>query len=371
MYAYIGNADNNGFGGITLAAYSKIESFKLYKTFYKDVNASRLIINTEKRLLFCVDERVTTNNEYGGRVYSFRICENGELKIINYKRLYSSLPCYLAFDDDCSHVIVCNYCVKNKHMIDNLSDVENELLLKDKAFVCTLPIKQNGALGEIEDRWNYGMEESDKLVPSHFHCIHRINKMSNYYMVTDFGANMVHLLEINYGKIEYLKSIQLALENMRPRYVMSNSNGLKVWVNGEGTNNIIEFDCKELPLLEYRGKLIDEKHEGLVLPGYKQADFQGITINGRELIYCLTREDNSICVLGVGINGDIVSIIQKVMLNHYRPKGICVDEVNKCVFVLCSLSHRILHFEITEEGLLGTAFEYDTGFYSPHHMVVI
>lgn len=368
MYAYIGNADNNGLGGISLTSYSKTDSFKLHKTFYKDVNASRLIINKEKHLLFCVDERITISNEYGGRVYSFRICENGELKIINYKRLYSSLPCYIAFDDDYSHIIVCNYCVKNKNTIENLSDVENELLLKDEACVFTLPIEQNGALGEIQDRWNYSMEVTDKFASSHFHCVHRINKMGNYYMVTDFGANMVHLLEINYGKIRYLKSIQLTMENMRPRYVLSSFNGLKVWVNGEGTNNIVEFDCKELPLLEYHGKIIDENHEAL--PGYKQADIGGIIINGRELVYCLTREDNSICVLLVGINGDIVSVIQKVMLNHYRPKGICVDEMNKCVFVLCSLSHRILFFEITEEGLLGTAFEYDTGLYSPHHMVV-
>lgn len=347
MFLYVGNMDDNKNAGITLMKLDpKTNNLLNCKTMYPYINATRILIDGDKSILYCIDEKTVNDNEYGGRLYTFAIDKtSGELTLLNSVRTFTSLPCYISFDKEHKHLIVVNYYVRKKDAGLLQNEKEQAIICADCARVLVYQIEEDGKIGSITCAWEPPSIITDPTEKAfHFHCVENIPG-SNLYLITDFGKNMIHILEIDLGMVSLKSSIEMIIPDVRPRYICFRPFDKKYIVNGENTNRLFQFaydlDCSTHSL--------GSVQVSDVCP-VKQAD---ITFDASgKYVFDLLRNPNEIVLLKYDDFSSLM-VIQRVKLGNHKPKGLRYIKHLNMLFVTCPNTRTVIRFTFdTENGLL-------------------
>lgn len=362
MFLYVGNMDDNKNAGITLMKLdSQTNSFLNCKTMYPSINASRILINESNSILYCVDEKIVDTNEYGGNIFAFAIDKiSGELTLINCVRTYNSLPCYISFDKEHKHLIVANYYVREKDAGLLQNEEEQAITRADCACVLVYEIEEDGKIGPITCAWEPPSIITDTTgKASHFHCVENIPE-SNLYIITDFGKNMIHILEIDFGKVSLKRSVEMSIPDVRPRYICFRPFDKKYIVNGENTNQLFQFAYDRDCSIHNLGSV----QVSDVCP-VKQAD---ITFDASgKYVFDLLRNPNEIVLLKYDDNSSL-KVIQRVELGNHKPKGLRFDESLNMLFVVCPSTSTLISF--TFNKVYGLCNRHETEVPSHPHCII-
>lgn len=342
---------------------------ELIETIREDIVSGQLCVDTQRRVVYVVDEigHIKGDLGGGGYVHAFRIDpDSGKLIHIGEKRTLSTEPCYLCLDITKKYLLVC-HCADPFH-VTKIRKLENGSFTSDTVYDDTalvmFRINDDGSLGDVCDVsitngcGATGPNSKSYVNPLSGHMMH-IQVISRQHSITsnpegtlfaacDRGMDKVYTYHVDRenGKLipmhEYSEDVGCS-----PRYSAFHPNKPYFYANCEKTPYILgyKYNAKEGTLEKIcRVKTITDDikiHAGctdlLMHP------------NGKYLYS--TSMPNTISVLEIAEDGTL-TLKQNVNCGGDFPRTICLSPDNRFLFSGNNHSANITSFSVAEDGVL-------------------
>lgn len=376
MYAYVGNW---GFApapkGISTFEYDpETGALKLIETIRQDIAAGQLYLDSERKVLYAVNECGERRGEIGGGGYvlAFRISpEDGRLTLINERDSLLPEPSYLCMDKTKQHLITC-HCADPFHVTKVVQHEDgtysNEVLFDDTALVM-FKINEDGSIGDVCDvertPGGYGTNPNCQVnidpVTNHIQLVEVISRLhsvianpsGNLLSVCDKGMDKVYTYAVDSENGKFIKKDEFQAEvRTFPRYSAFHPTLPVLYANNEFAPTLSCFNYDE-----ETGKLERFKYMPVVFKDYglvdgKPVGAQDIMVhpNGRTL-YVTLCGINEIAVLSLDDKGE-PTLVQSIPCGGNLPRGICISPDERFLLSGNMVSGDISTFKILEDGTL-------------------
>lgn len=380
-YAYVGNwsfeARPAKGKGISLFSYEpETGDLTLIETIRPDIAAGQLYLDSEKKVLYAVNECGERRGEIGGGGYvlAFSIDdETGRLTLMNERDSLLPEPSYLTMDAEKKYLITC-HCADPFHVTKIVKRPDgsfaNEVLFDDTALVM-FKINEDGSIGEVADVYKtaggYGVNPNCQVnvdpVTGHIQLVEVISRLhavvsdpsGKVFIVCDKGMDKIYSFMIEDGKLVMKDELSVEVKTF-PRYASFHPTKPIVYCNNEfsPTMNVVRYD-------EQTGKLERIKHMSVVTRDYGLVD--GKPVGAQDILvapdgktmYVTLCGINEIVVFSLDEDG-IPSLVQSVYSRGNLPRGICISPDGRYLLSGNMVSGDISVFAINEDGSLA-----DTG----------
>lgn len=388
IYAYVGNwsfqpKPHKG-KGISIFQYNPENGdLKLMETVRPDVAAGQLYLDSERKMLYAVDERGERRGEIGGGGYvmAFRIdATTGKLTLVNEKESLSPEPSYLCLDKAGKYLVAC-HCSDPFHVTKIFKRPDgtygNEVLFDDTALVM-FRINDDGSLGDVCDavitEGTGGKSPRAQVnidpVSGHIQLVEVISRQHSVVAspsgemlaVCDKGMDRIHTYRIDResGRLVHLDTWVAEEIACFPRYAAFHPVLPVYYANNENYAGMNSFHYDEKTgKLDLLKKLFLLPEDPGMVDG-KPVGAQDILAhpNGKYL-YCTLCGLNLIVVCDLDENG-LPTVKQLVKSNGNLPRGICLSPDLRFLLSGNMVSGDITTFTVNEDGTLastGKTFE--------------
>lgn len=356
--------------GITTYKYKpETGDLELIETVCSDVVSGQLCVDTERNIVYVVDEIGHIKGDLGGGGYvrAFHIdSDTGKLTLINGKRSLSPEPCYLCLDVSKKYLLVC-HCADPFHVtkIRRLEDgsFTSDTVYDDTALVL-FRVNDDGSLDDICDisitpgcgattpnSKTYVHPISGHImhiqVISRHHSVTR-NKEGSLFAVCDRGMDKIYTYHIDRenGKLVLMHEYSEEIASS-PRYSAFHPDKPYFYAN-----------CEKVPyILGYKYNAEEGTLEKICRV---KTIFDGVKINSGcndllmhpsgKYLYS-TSMPNTISVLKIAEDGTL-SLKQNVPCGGDFPRTICLSPDNRFLFSGNNHSGTITSFTVAEDGAL-------------------
>lgn len=326
---------------------NETKSITVSDRFGLEINPGNLYYDNVRSVLYVCDE---TEGHYfkgtgGGRIYAYKVSDDGKLSLINWIDTLMTKTCYCCLDESGKHLFYANHTGRNvvtKSILENDKYVRK--LVGDDAGVGLVSINEDGSLGYITDLCKYEDEYEDNRI-CHSHC-HSVNLSPDgkMFVVCDKGKDRIYTYHVEDDKIIPLH-IEEADRFSAPRYSAFDKEGKALYTNNETGNYIYAFHYdSESGKLERFGSY-------QVLDEYNDDNASDIVItNDGKYLYDAVRKANKL--VGFRINDDKTLTKVSETDTALATRGLCVMPDGRYLLAAYNSPGIIEVFEIQKNGKL-------------------
>lgn len=286
-------------------------------------NSSYVLLSHNERYLYSIcDEGLT----------SFRILEDGDLKLINVAGINGMRGCHLSTTKDDRYIFVSGY---------------------HDGKVTVLQLNEDGSVGRITDEvFHSGMGSiAERNFRPHISCA-QLTPDEEILCVCDLGIDQVKLYDFNHdtGKIRLLDILRIQLESA-PRHIMFSADGRFAYLLCELKNyiNVYAYNPKEKERFEFIQNIftVRKKHRS-----NSAAASMRFSINGNH-VFCTNAGDDTLTIYNVDKNTGLLTMNSSLPISGDYPKDVCIFPDCNHVMSLNHDSNTITIFTINyEKGLI-------------------
>ena len=360
MYALVGKWNfSPGSKGLSVYSYDpETVAMELIDTLFDDVNVGQQCIDTERNIVYIVNECSSRRGQTGGGGYVMAIKidpETGRLALINEKESLAPEPSYICLDKTKRYALVAHHVdhghvtkiVKNKD-----GSYSSETQFDDCALVL-LRINEDGSLGDVCDvSVTQGEGVSGPHMIPHQHSVIS-DPTGELFVVCDKGMDKIYTYRLDREKGKLVLLHENVVETgMAPRYGVFHPTLPVFFENNErktvGLAYRYDVTSGKLDQISSASLLLNEK----AAEGIKKVEPSDILIhpNGKHL-YISVRGVNCIAVLDVNDTGSI-TLRQNISCGGENPRGLCISPDARCLFATNTESGNITAFSIGNDGFL-------------------
>jgi len=315
MPLYVGTyTDGNSEGIYRLQFNLKTGELSNLQFAASSENPSYIAYSRNKRHLYAV-------NESSGTVSSFKVQENGLLKLLNKVSSNGDWPCHISLNKLSNRAVVSNYGGGSTSIYN---------------------ISRDGKLNEASQIFEYNT--TDKK--SHAHSAQFFN---DELFVSDLGMNAVYQYKLKNDTYKLVSPTIIKMDgNPGPRHFALTRNGQFIYIINEYGSSVTSVKKTEngFEQIDYDSTL-DEKYKG-------DNSCADIHLSKNELyLYGSNRGENSIVVFKRNKLDGTIERIQTVSVHGDWPRNFTLDPSGKFLLVANKKSDNISVFKIdVKTGML-------------------
>jgi 6-phosphogluconolactonase len=308
MPLYVGTyTDGNSEGIYRLQFNLKTGKLSNLQFAASSENPSYIAYSRNKRHLYAV-------NESSGTVSSFKVQENGLLKLLNKVSSNGDWPCHISLNKLSNRAVVSNYGGGSTSIYN---------------------ISRDGKLNEASQIFEYNT--TDKK--SHAHSAQFFN---DELFVSDLGMNAVYQYKLKNDTYKLISPTIIKMDgNPGPRHFALTRNGQFIYIINEYGSSVTSVKKTEngFEQIDYDSTL-DEKYKG-------DNSCADIHLSKNELyLYGSNRGENSIVVFKRNKLDGTIEKIQTVSVHGDWPRNFTLDPSGKFLLVANKKSDNISVFKI-------------------------
>jgi 6-phosphogluconolactonase len=382
-YALVGNF---GFGpgakGLSVYGYESATADMVHlSTAFEDVNVGHQSVDTERGIVYFVDERPSLRGQTGGGGYVVAAKidpESGNLSLINEMPSLSQEPCYTYLDKTKRYLVVSHHADFGfvTKIVRNGGGYSTETFFDDTALVL-FRIEQDGSVGDACD---VALTPGDGAAGPHVWSRHHAvlaDPTGEMYVVCDKGLDKFHTYRLDRanGKLVHLETF--AVEgDLGPRYATFHPTLPILYANYEKKPVVqgYRYDVAtgvldqmgSAPLMTEGRAAGAAKADILIHPKTLQEKMQmekavgdpdkaepaDILIHpSGKYLYASVRFTNTISVLDVDEAGAI-SLREVIDCGGVNPRGLCISPDARFLFAANMNSGNVTTFAIGADGAL-------------------
>jgi 6-phosphogluconolactonase len=270
-------------------------------------NPSFIVYSRNKKYLYAV-------NESSGKVSSFKIQQNGLLKLLNKVSSNGNWPCHISLNRSGNKAVVSNY---------------------GGGSASIYRISRDGKLNEASQVFEYNISEQK----SHAHSA---QFFQDNLFVSDLGMNAVYQYKLKNENYELVSSSIVKMDgNPGPRHFAMTRNGQFIYVINEYGSSVTSIKNTEngFEQIDYDSTL-DENYSG-------ENSCADIHLSKNELyLYGSNRGENSIVVFKRNKLDGTIEKIQTMEVHGDWPRNFTIDPSGKFLLVANKKSDNISVFKI-------------------------
>lgn len=313
----------------------------------QDINPGNLCYDRKRNVLYVCDE--TEGHDFkgtgGGRIYAYKVSDDGKLSLINWIDTLMTKTCYCCLDKSGDHLFYANHTGRNvvtKSVYENGKYTKK--LVGDDVGVGLISINEDGSLGEITDLCKYDDEyEDNRIRHSHCHSV-TLSPDGKMFVVCDKGKDRIYTYHIENDKIVPLHAEE-ADRFSAPRYSVFEKEGKALYTNNETSNYLYAFhyDSETGDLSRFASyQVLDE---------YNDDNASDIIItNDGKYLYNAVRKANKL--IGFRINKDKTLTMISETDTALATRGLCLLPDGRYLLAAYNSPGIIEVFEIMEKGEL-------------------
>ncbi len=388
MYALIGNF---GFGpeqkGLSVFSYDpETAAMEPVATVLEEVNVGHQSVDSERGIVYLVDERPSLRGQTGGGGYVMALkieAETGDVSVINEQRTLSQEPCYTLLDATRRYLVVSHHADFGfvTKVVKGETGYSTEVVFDDTALVL-FRINDDGSLGEACD---VALTPGDGAQGPHpWSRQHSVvaDPTGQLLVVCDKGLEQFHSyrLDRENGKLLWLGDTGVE-KGLVPRYGAFHPSLPVFYANYEKTTVVHAYRCDvatgaldrvaEAPLFAEESadapaaggptlkhpKTLEEvtQMEAVILaksgrPNTPEPADLVIHPSGK-CLYVSTRFKNTISVLDIDDTGAI-SLREVLDSGGVNPRGLHISADGRFLFAAHMQSGNVATFSIAADGSL-------------------
>ncbi len=360
MYALVGNF---GFDstpkGVSVFRYDPGDgSLEEIGTFLEHVSVGSQCFDSERQVLYLVDERAHDREGFGGGGYilSVKIDRlSGECFLLNEKETLAPKPAYVSLSGRGDYALVAHH-VNNDRVVrivrDDTGSFSSETLYDDTPL-SLFPISKDGSLENAADMMIFKGEGKTLLHGiSHLHSV--IPDLSGkFFIVCDKGLDRIYCVKIqrDTGSL-ILTHTEVVSDGSAPRYGVFHPTLPLVYINNESR---AEIDCysydREEGCLQYISSsplLLNDVDKRTSNNDEIQSSDILIHPSGK-VLYATVRGVDCLSVFSLESSGKM-NLIQNIPSGGINPRGLCLSPDGRFLFVLNIASGSIRAFSADRSG---------------------
>tara|TARA_B100000941_G_scaffold32410_1_gene19336 strand:- start:211 stop:1302 length:1092 start_codon:yes stop_codon:yes gene_type:complete len=301
-------------------------SLNLLGSFKSKENPSFIHINNNGTNLYSISENY--DNE-GGVASSYKIEEDGSLKVLNHQLTGSTGPCYLTTDKEGEILLVANYGIGASTLFP-LSKKNGEL----KPYTSLIIHKGKSIIPDRQDM-------------PHAHSI-ELDNSEKFVLVPDLGIDkiLVYKLDKKNLKLKINKNpFGTVGRGYGPRHISIHKNNSWVYVLNEINSSITLFYFNSTD-----GNMKSMQNISTLPDDYKKDSYCAdihISNNGK-FVYASNRGHDSIALFSIDQNNGTLKIIDIFKTLGKNPRNFCVSPNDKYLLIANQDTHNINVFKINE-----------------------
>lgn len=364
------------------------------ETIHPEVAAGQLCLDSDKMVLYAVNECGERRGEIGGGGYvlSFSIdSSTGKLTLMNEQSSLSPEPSYLCLSQKKKYLITC-HCADPWHVTKIVQYEDgsfgNEVLFDDTALVL-FPIQEDGTIGDpcdvliTEGTGGKGPNSQRNVDPvtNHIQMVEVISRLhavigapgKNFFVACDKGMDKLITFRVDEDKGKIVKLDEYTVEEVAsfPRYGAFHPSERVFYANNENLALLNCFRYDENGKLELFDKISLLFEEVGMIDG-KPVGAQDILVhpNGK-VLYVTLCGLNDIAVATLDGEGH-PTLKQLINSQGNLPRGICLSPDERFLLSGNMVSGDVTVFKVQDDGTLEyTGRKYDAVSPSAIRMVVV
>ena len=307
---------------------AKIGIFGKIKLVYEINNPTYQFISKSNRILFSTSEVRKTNEHKQGQLHSFKILNNGNIKLINSVLSGGMGPSYIDYNP------IKNILITSNIWSGNISSFK----IKDNGHIsrkiCTILEKQKGSF-----------KNSKYQDMSHPHSIN-FSSDYNYSIACDRGSDLITIYKcLDNGNLRINSQYQIK-KGSGPRHMVFDKKNNYIYVLNELNSSIIMFKYKknngEIEYLDSIGTLPNNYTEQNMTSEIQIS-------NCGKFLYCTNRGHNSIALYHIKKNGRLKILDHFSTLGNW-PRSFILDPTGKWLIVCNEYSNDVYIFKINKQN---------------------
>jgi 6-phosphogluconolactonase len=293
------------------------------------VNPSFLAIDRSQRFLYAVNEISEYKGQKSGSISAFSIDrKSGKLTLLNQVSSGGAGPCYLSLDQTGKYLMVANY---------------------DSGSVATLPVLEDGRLGEVSAKIQYsghGFDPQRQEGP-HPHDLD-VSPDNRFALVADLGLDRVLTYRFDPAKGTLVANdppFTKVTPGTGPRHLIFDRTGKFVYVINELTSALSAFSYSA-----DTGVLRELASPSTLQPGFKGTSFAaeiGVHPSGK-FIYASNRGDDSIATFAIDAASGVPRFVETVSSGGKTPRHFQIAPDGAYLFAGNQESNNIVIFKIDQ-----------------------
>ncbi|MFT8329691.1 MAG: beta-propeller fold lactonase family protein [Oenococcus oeni] len=337
---------------------------KLIDTYFKDVAVGQQYLDSERNILYVVNERGDLPNYIGGGGYIMAIKINpltGGLSLINKQRTMESYPCYFVLDKSKNYGIVVHH-TDDSHVTKIIKGSDGNFTsttIFDDAADILFKVNSDGSIGKICDVHI----TSGSGVPGP-HTLSRHHSVANdpsgkLFVVCDKGMDKLYSYHIDRkrGKLNFLTETTVET-GLSPRYGLFHPTLPIYYANNEKKPILIAYHYNS-----ENGKLVEIQRISLLrlynIDSLTDTNANKAKIESADIlispdgnfIYVSIRGINVISTVKIDSKGHM-TLKQDIDCGGINPRGLALSSDKKSVFSTNMESGNITTFNILKDGTL-------------------
>ncbi len=353
-YAVIGNFDfKQSDKGLSVYCYDE-EKGRLYdgRTMFADVSVGQMICDSERSIIYFVDERKDLRGKIGGGgnllAASFN-SEDNSLSLLSENRTFAVQPCSVCTDMEKRYLLVAHHG-SDSYVTKIRKDGEEKytaITSFDDSPLLLFNLHKDGSIGSVCDIAYTSIDGEPGIQrPSHLHSV-TCSPDGSLFLVTETGLGRILMYDIDRkNSTLVLRSETTLPSGQGPRYGLFHPILPILYCNDEDIPVMHAYRYTPEGALTWLGDtpLVAED-----TPSVHAAD---VIINpDGTRVYTSLRDIDRIVVCDVDETGKL-SVVQRIDCGGKNPRGLTLSPDGRYLFCLNKESRSVTTFSIDQQGLL-------------------
>lgn len=289
----------------------------------KSENPSWLVLSTDQRLLFAVNEQ----GKGQGKASSFNVDAKGVITPLNQASSQGDEPTHASLSHDQRYLFVANYAAESQ----------------PGGSLVALPVGRDGRLKDFVQQQRHAPSKVDpeRQAGAHVHSV-VFSPDGHHLYASDLGADKVFIYRYDGASPEHplspAKPAAVSLPpGSGPRHLLFDAKGEHAYLTLEMSAEVVMFDVRDGALLERQRLPLTE----LTDPAAKAGGALHLSADGRFLYVSNRGTANELVVYTVDADSGQLSLLQRRSVEGDHPREFNLDPSGKFVLVANQKSNEI------------------------------